>query len=347
MSNPKMSQVEKIAGSQALRVENQSAPCHPGLATTLASLYQRRWVRIFLAVATLTVLAIAGRRLFVDLDRMLTISLPSLLGLLFVQFFAVLLPGETIRVALRVLGHSLRFGEALYLAFVRAHAGLVVTLGGMGAAGLYLKLKHQVRFSDFATLLLAIQLIQTGIIGFLGLSFQIVFLGMNSALFSALLLGIFGLCAILGFGSFLFRLPLLKEGGGHFRIVLLRLQDTWLLIAKNPATLAELVALQVCLLGVRACSLYAVFWALEIEAPVAGVIIVSLLAALVAWISLTPSGLGFREAAIVYASQAMDVSPSEALAAALLGRLVATLLIVSMGQVGLWRLKRPLRSGSR
>ena len=124
MSNPKMSQVEKIAGSQALRVENQSAPCHPGLATTLASLYQRRWVRIFLAVATLTVLAIAGHRLFVDLDRMLTISLPSLLGLLFVQFFAVLLPGETIRVALRVLGHSLRFGEALYLAFVRAHAGV-------------------------------------------------------------------------------------------------------------------------------------------------------------------------------------------------------------------------------
>ena len=82
------------------------------------------------------------------------------------------------------------------------------------------------------------------------------------------------------------------------------------------------------------------FMAMDVEVSFLGVVVATMLGALAMLVSITPAGLGFREAAIAYSATMIGCSPSVAVAAAVLDRLVMTVCVVILAQVGLWRLAR-------
>jgi uncharacterized membrane protein YbhN (UPF0104 family) len=65
--------------------------------------------------------------------------------------------------------------------------------------------------------------------------------------------------------------------------------------------------------------------------------------------SVTPSALGFREGGILLATPLMgpDVDRGMVLAATVLDRIVYSLVIVAIGQLGMWRLVGPVFKGKR
>jgi uncharacterized membrane protein YbhN (UPF0104 family) len=63
--------------------------------------------------------------------------------------------------------------------------------------------------------------------------------------------------------------------------------------------------------------------------------------------SVTPSALGFREGGMVIAAPLIGVSADMAVAVTLLDRIVYSLVIIVIGQLGMWRLVGPVFKGQR
>ena len=80
------------------------------------------------------------------------------------------------------------------------------------------------------------------------------------------------------------------------------------------------------------------FHAIDVTPALAGLVLASLLGDLMFMLALTPGALGLREAAIVYGARIAGVTPEASLAAALLDRLVMTLVLLVLAQVSAWRL---------
>ena len=71
------------------------------------------------------------------------------------------------------------------------------------------------------------------------------------------------------------------------------------------------------------------------------VLMISLLADLMFLVSITPSAIGLREAVIALGGTLLGVDPAVAVAAAILDRIVTTIMVVLLAQLGIWRLVRP------
>ena len=91
----------------------------------------------------------------------------------------------------------------------------------------------------------------------------------------------------------------------------------------------------------RALRIQLCFRAVGVQVPYWGAFAASLLADLALLIAITPSALGFREAALVYAARVMGTTGDVALAAAILDRLISTACNIVVGQIGVWQLIRP------
>ncbi|HLL90611.1 MAG TPA: flippase-like domain-containing protein, partial [Tepidisphaeraceae bacterium] len=91
----------------------------------------------------------------------------------------------------------------------------------------------------------------------------------------------------------------------------------------------------------RASRLQLSFWALGSDVSFAAALVASALADLAFILSFTPSGLGFREGAIVVTAGLLGVSRDACLAAALLDRIIWTAAVIVVAQYGFYRLIRP------
>jgi uncharacterized protein (TIRG00374 family) len=153
-----------------------------------------------------------------------------------------------------------------------------------------------------------------------------------------MMLSLFGVSLIGGLAALLLRIEVGSSWQGRLAAFVRRASQSWALLAQSRDIVPRLVVLQLVTLLLRAARLQMAFSAIGQPVNYCGVLVASLIADLTMLVSITPMALGLREGAITYAAQLMGTTPSIALAAAVIDRLVWTVGVLVVGQVGVWQL---------
>jgi len=295
----------------------------------------------------LAVLAIAGRRFYDELYR-LREAPPLLVALIFLLWPASRYPAAVVmRTSLRALGTQLGRYEAFMLQMVQSYSNVLVPRSGIGVLGLYMKRRHGTPLADLgAVQVLPMTLLQLFTIGVMGLLCQAALLAPGGAQPDRVMALCFTAVAIASVLPLMVPVP--KGGQGRGRIVafLARLSFAWQRLGRSREVLGRAVITHTAMLLIRALRVMLCFRAVRAELPYSGALAASLLADVAFVFSITPSGLGFREAAVVYSASAIGTTHDIAMAAALLDRLIGTACNVLVGQVGVWQFIRPALRGT-
>jgi uncharacterized membrane protein YbhN (UPF0104 family) len=303
-------------------------------------------VRAVVAGVVLALLAVAGRRYYDELWR-LRDAPPGLVGAIAVLWLASRYPAaDVMRVGLRALGYRIGRYEAFMLQMVQSYGNVLVPRAGIGMPALYLKFRHNVGFADIgAVQLLPMTLLQVFTIGLTGLACQAILWrrGQGDRPLALLLAAVTVACVL----PMVVPLPAGKLGHGRIAAFLARLVGAWQKLGRSPGVLVRSVVTHALMFAVRAWRIQLCFLAVGARVPYWGAFAASLLADLALLIAVTPSALGFREAALVYAARVMGTTGDVAMAAAILDRLVSTACNIVVGQIGVWQFIRPaLRQGA-
>ncbi len=305
------------------------------------------WLRLTVAVVVLACLAFAGRTYFGELGRLTHIS-PHMLAAIIAAFLAArLLNGQAMRFALARLGYRIGLFESFMLVILMNYSNLLIPRVGLGTSAVYLKTKHGVSYTKFATLLLPLGLLGMTAAGVVGLLCQAaLWLGRGEP-WDGWVAVIFAVAAVLGFAALFLRLPVPTWWPRRIRQWAAAANESWRELGGRASFVRTMLALHLAIFVLRAARIYLVFAALDVEVNILGLLIASVLADLMMLVSVTPAGLGFREGAIVYSARILGtgVTESLALSAAILDRAVWTIGVIVIAQFGLWRMIRPARNG--
>ena len=302
------------------------------------------WLRLIVAVVVLTCLVFAGRNHFDELDRLVDIK-PHMLAAIVAAFLAARwLNGQAMRQALRRLGFTIGLLESFMLVILMNYTNLLIPRVGLGAPAVYLKAKHGVSYTQFATLLLPLGLLAMTAAGVIGLICQAALWLSRPEPWDIWVAAIFTVAAAVGMAALFARLPMLGWWPRRLRDWADHANESWRALGGRASFVRSILVLHVAIFLLRAGRMYLVFTALGVEVNFLGLFIASLLADLMMLISITPAGLGFREAALLYSAQILGTTESVALSAAILDRAVWTVGVIVIAQFGLWRMVRPAKS---
>lgn len=302
---------------------------------------RRPSVRLAIGLCLLAALFFFCRGHLGDLRRLADADWGLAAAILAVYVLTRLVHAEILRRSLGALGHRLGRGETFLLTILRTYAGLLIPRAGLGAPGVYLKLRHGVSFAAYGSLLLPLTMLHLLALGATGLVLQTVPWPSHAASAAMPMTMLFAFVAVLA----ALAVAVAAIGNGSRRLPIgsfgRRLVAAWQRLGRDKLLLAGLVGLHLLTILLRALRLYLAFLAIGARPSAVGVLLASLLADLAFVVSITPNALGLREVAIVYGSRAIGVAEPTALAAALLDRVIVTATVVLLGQVGIWRLLRP------
>jgi uncharacterized membrane protein YbhN (UPF0104 family) len=304
---------------------------------------RRTWViRVIIAVVVLAAMLVAGRRFYDELYR-LRAAPPPLVAAITVLWLASRYPAaDVMRVSLAALGHHIGRYEAFMLQMVQSYGNVLVPRAGIGMPALYMKLRHDTPFADLgAVQILPMTLMQVFTIGAAGLACQAAMLAPGGAEPDRAMAMVFTGVAVACVVPLMVPVPAGGFGRGRLGAFVSRLAGAWQKLGRSRGVLGRVVLTHTLMLLVRALRVFVCFRAVGESVPYSGALAASLLADLAFVFAITPSGLGFREAALVYSARVMGTSGDVALAAAVLDRLVGTAVNVVVGQIGVWQFIRP------
>lgn len=309
--------------------------------TPAASAPAPAWLRHARTLATLLllgVLCLLGLRHAGDLDRLAAADRRAVLGMAACVLGVRVLHSEIIRRTLAELGHRLAAFELLGLSMLSAVPNLLLPRSGFGALGVALRARHGVPLSITGSLLLPLAVLDLMVVSAAGLAVQALAFGFarpHAALIGASFAGVLAAAAASLFLRMRVRVPFAPP---RLRGFLERLGAAWTQLRGSRRFVARAALLLAAISALRVLRLWLAFRALDVEPDFAGLVVASLLGDVMFLFALTPGALGLREAAIVYCAQQAGVTTAASLAAALLDRLVMTLVILVAAQLSAWRL---------
>lgn len=305
---------------------------------------RRRWLlRVVLAAVVLTIFVYVGRRYKDDLHKVLEAK-PLAVGLMVLVFIPTrIFTAEVMRTGLRALGHRVGAFESFMLTMVNAYANLLVPRAGLGLPAMYMKIKHRVPVADFSSVqLVPMSVLQVTTIGLVGLVVVALLTMSQRHPWNLPLLALFAALSIASFVAMMLPVGVPERFQNRVAVFLRRMSTAWQRLGRSRGTVGASMLLHAVVLVLRALRLYLAFWAVGQQVNFLGVFVGSLLADIAFFVSITPSALGFREGGILIAAPLIGVTPDLCLAAALLDRIVTSLVVIVFGQIGMWRLVQPV-----
>lgn len=299
---------------------------------------QRKTWRIVLSVVTLSILAWLGRPYYGELDEVWRADWGYLAAVVAMSMVTRMFSMEIYVQTLAGIGCMIPRVEAFMLMMLRAYSSLLVPRSGFGTTGFYLKKRYGVRYASYTALLLPIGIVQCLVIGLLGLGIIVLLRTRYEAVSPSWVIAVFGCSGLFASLALLIRIRLPEEWSGKLAHFVQGFSDAWHDLSRNRTLLVRLVVLHTCGIVGRAFRLYLVFLSLGLETHFLGVVVASLLADLAFIFAVTPAGLGFREAAIVFGAGLTGVTRDDALAAAFLDRLVMISTMIVLAQISLWKM---------
>lgn len=295
-----------------------------------------RHARAIATALVLLALGVYALRHAGELDRLLDAD-PAWLAAMAVLGVAVRwVAAEIMRDTLAEVGHTVRIGDVFGLAALSAVPGLFFPRAGFGALGIALRTRHGVPFSASSALVLPLSVLDLIVVGVAGLALQ-GWLALRDRPHELALTALFAatLCAAV---VVLFLNPRLPYAPARLERFLANLSDAWQRLRGNRAYVLRALMLLTVVTSLRTLRLAAAYRAIGFAPDLEGLVLASLLGDLMFMLALTPGALGLREAAIVYGARMSGVTPDASLAAALLDRVVLTVVLLVLAQGAAWRL---------
>jgi uncharacterized membrane protein YbhN (UPF0104 family) len=301
-----------------------------------------RIIRLLIGLVVLGMLAYFARSYLGELRRLPSVSPAFVAAILALYLVMRVLNGLMMKLALSPLGYVVSVKEASMLAILTTYANLLLPRAGLGLPAIYLKTKRGVSYADFTSQAMIVTTLQMGCIGACGLVCQWLLTRAYGARFDPLVALLFAAALVAGVGMLLVRPSLFADSHGRIANFLHRIADAWGRIGSALPTIIAILAWNVPMLMLRAWRLQLAFFAMDRPVTFVAAFVASLLMDLVFFVSITPGGLGFREAAGTYSAAMLGTDPGTALTATLLDRVVWTTGVVLIAQIGMWRLIRPV-----
>jgi uncharacterized membrane protein YbhN (UPF0104 family) len=256
---------------------------------------------------------------------------------------SVLLFGLLNQVMAAHLGAVLRLRQWATLAFASTLANYILPLkAGAAMRAAYLKKNHDLPLSQFASSMAVayvVTILANCLVGAAGLGVIALQEGVMSWPLLGGLLGMAALCAaLLAFSPRASQ----RRAAGRFWGVLVRIHVGWDLLRHSPSLLAKSAGLALATSLVYAVRLRIAFAAVGHTVSLPGCLLVGALVALSMFISITPASLGIREAAILFSSMAIGVTPEVSLLAGTVDRAVAILVVAALGPPAMTAVSREM-----
>ena len=124
-----------------------------------------------------------------------------------------------------------------------------------------------------------------------------------------------------------------------------RVRAGWDMLVRSPGLMACVAGLCIAIAGMGALRLGIAFATTGHRVSVAGCLLLGSLVALSTFISITPAGLGIREAVLVFSSMAVGVPPEHSLLAGATLRAVNILIVFTLGPVSAARISHEVARG--
>lgn len=307
---------------------------------------RQRCVNLCIAAGTIAVLAFFGRQYFGEISRLREASIPALGGVLLLYLLMRFVHSEVVRLALARLGHHVGHYETFMLNILMSYTNLLIPRAGLGAPAVYLNLKYRVSYSDYVSVIMVNVVLQLLCGGVSGLGCLTAMWIWRDVPVDRAVGGLFLVTMLFGLVAATLRLSPPQSWQGRFARFVRRWNDSWRLLRVDRSVIARTLALQFLILLLRAARLQLAFMALGESVHFGGAFVASLLADFTLLVSITPSAMGLREWAIIYSADLLGTAPSIALSAAILDRVVWTIGVIFIAQVGMWQFMLPVTTST-
>lgn len=240
------------------------------------------------------------------------------------------------------LGAHLTHRRWTALAFASTLANFVLPArAGTALRAAYLRRQCNLSLTHFASTMLACQLLTSMVNATLGL-LALAWYWFDAELVSGALFTAFGAVLLISLVLLLLANTNSFSGAPQTRLrrAWLDLQDGCRVLRRTPGLTVRLLAIAIALGLLYALRLYVAFLAIGHPVSLIGCVLAGALSSILQLIAVTPGGIGFSEAAIVFATAAAGITPDISLMAALIDRAVAMFVVIVLGTIGMVQISR-------
>ncbi len=262
-------------------------------------------------------------------QQLLNLSLGSLVLLISLILGTYLANGLINYFLYQGLGVPLSLNESFGLAAINTLANQLPFAGGLIAKGVYLKQRYQLAYTRFLSATVALYVCFVAVNGLVGVAI----IGSWSlrdgrSVPGLLLLGFMGMAA----SVVLLWLHLdVSFAPGKWGRRMAQLTQGWQILTQDRLLIARLVALQLGMALIFAGRLWIAFHILSQEVSLTQCILFAAATILTHLVSITPGALGIREAIVAAVAAALGFDAGISVVAVGIDRLVATVVIITLG----------------
>ena len=240
----------------------------------------------------------------------------------------------------RVKG-SIRFVDSLLLQFANNFLNKITAHTGILFRGVYLKAAYNLDLSKYLSTIAGVYIISFGVNSAIGLvsSYSVY---RQSGIFSLLMILLFGVIFLSCVGLMIVS-PEIKNREGFIRRNLGKMLDGWRIIKTQPKMVILFILNTVLIAGVSALQQYFIFRSIGVELSLPVVFYLASLSSLTILISLTPSGIGIREAVFAFSSQVVGIDVALLLLSSLLLRVISFFTLIVVGGISYYLLIKRLK----
>ena len=202
--------------------------------------------------------------------------------------------------------------------------------GGIISKGFYLKRKHNLSYTKFASSTVALFICYIVVNGAMGMVILLSWMSSNKIVSPVLFAGYTGMIASL----LIFWLPLERvRVPGKIEKWVRQAIDGWVAISRNPTLLLKIILLQVILVVLLGLRYWLAFHMLSQKVTISQTILLASASILTQLVSIAPGGLGVREAIVGAVASMLGFDIGISVIAVGLDRLVVTIMIVLAGWI--------------
>ncbi len=267
-----------------------------------------------------------------DIERIKNIPTSILATVIILTLVEFYLNGVMLKVLLQQFNIHTKIKEWLGLSAITTLGNyLTFFRGGTTAKAVYLKKNHDLSYPHFLASVGASYVITVFVYGLIGMFFSIIMLSYQH-LFHLELFFLFVALFIVSL-IFIFFSPRFPETEKRFLKHIYTILNGWHTLRKNKLFVLKFSLLVFILYAVSASKIYLLYKALSYDIQPISAAFITLLSSLSIFLSVTPAGLGVREAVVAITSNILDLGLKSGLYVASLERAITIILISIIGPI--------------
>ena len=257
----------------------------------------------FIILAALVNYLVQNRSAFISL---VDINPLYFLILAATHILLILVMGILNKLVLQRLDPRIGTLEIIYLQFVNNLFNKILLKGGPAFRAVHLKRRHNLSYSKFLAAFAGVIVVNLAAQSFLGLlGMYLIYL--QTGLYNLVVILSFA-ALILGSLSIMIFQPKISTHQNRILRGINQVVEGWQIVSRNPRDVFIFVFISILALFIQSLNTYFVFYAINSPIGYPESLILSSLASNLAYLNITPDGLGVREGAYLYTNSILSIS---------------------------------------